>query len=743
MWDVWFWLQQKSNLIRTVHPNLESLSSLYIFEDKVNSGVAYTRRCLYASDMAEQAPDHFMCAKCRKIDFRGAFFVKRSSWEDINSEIKPHNILCDIAHILNSHRQCRCCSLILSGIRRFFPALEAEKSTKLGWLADYNMRAKVELQDGEVEFRSVVKIWPEFMFDREFTINLLSRQDENEASNALRVRRVRQHQAELALINNWISTCKSGHKDCHHLWQRTSVEELRLRVIDVHDRCIVSGSKDCEYVALSYMWGTTPVLRTLKSNFETFSLPQGLDKGPFPLPQTISDAMELVRGIGQRYLWVDALCIIQDDKEDQEHQICNMDLVYGLASFTIIAADGDGAHAGLAGVKDCSRDIVQDIEEVEPDLHLAISLGGFGTLQRPRSKWNTRAWTFQEALLSRRMVIFFGGEMTWECRAAVWTEDVHISPGTIGSFTATHFSNYMTPLLEGRLGASKADPSAYASTFAAMTHDNLTMYENAVREYTARQMTNLSDMLNAFAGLAKTFETPLATGFLQGLPRNRLDTTLLWTPEQALTRRPGFASWSWAGWVGKSRYISMNPVVIKPMVCFNNELQIWEQESYKPPARLWRVVKPHSPKQRPISPQPASYDRLCFSVYTASSAHFRFEALEPPLPVPLFVTLRNQAGHNIGRMGLDDGAYPASGVYSLIVLSECSQHVQQEGLGWDLPTAVIPSSRREVDDERELPFFNVMLIRWTGDVAERVGLGWMHKADFLSAKPQWTKVVLE
>nr|XP_024393156.1 uncharacterized protein LOC112290744 [Physcomitrium patens] len=653
--------------------------------------------------MAEQPPDHSMCAKCRKIDFRKAFFVKRSSWEDIFSEIQVHSILCNIAHILNTHNKCRCCCLILHGTRRFHPSLEAQKSTKLAWDPYCNMQAKVEVQEGEVEFRSVVYIYPGYNFDKVLAINLLSRQDENEASKALRTRRVKQHQAELTHNNNWVSTCNSRHKDCHHLWPRSSFEELRFRVIDVQDRCIVPVSKNCEYVALSYMWGTTPMLLTLKSNIEMSSLPQGLDKGPSPLPRTISDAMELVGDIGQRYLWVDALCIIQNDKKDQEHQIRNMDLVYGFASFTIIAADGDGADAGLVGVKDVSRNIVQDIEEVEPDLHLAVSLSGFGTLQRARSKWNTRAWTFQAALLSRRMVIFFGGEMTWECREAVWTEDLHISSGTIGSFIAPHYSNHMTPLLERRLAASKANPSAYASSFAAMNHDNLTMHENAVREYTARQMTYLSDMLNAFAGLAKIFETPLATGFSQGLPKNRLDTALLWTPEQALTRRPGFASWSWAGWVGKSRYFSMNYNIIKPMVCFDNEPQNWEEQNYEPPARPWRVVKPRSPTQRPILPQPTPNHRLCFSAYTASSGYFQFENLEPPLPVPLFVALLDQDVFEIGRMGLDRGAYPASGVYSLIVLSECSEPVQQEGLiGRDVPTE-----------------------------------------NFLKAKPKWTEVVLE
>lgn len=569
------------------------------------------------------------------------------------------------------------------------------------------------------------------------------------------------HQAELPLIRDWLSTCEQGHKDCQHVWQETSVDELHLRVIDVHDRRIVVAPKNCNYVALSYMWGNRDlVVETLKSNLETFMLPQGLDKGPKPLPRTISDAVDLVRAIGQRYLWVDALCIIQDDEDDKAHQIRNMDLVYGLASFTIMAADGEGAEVrgGLAGVKSGTRNIVQDIQEVEPNLTLAVSLG---PQQRSRSKWNSRAWTFQEALLSRRMVIFFNGEMTWECREAVWTEDLHVSPGAaIGSFAAPHYSNSMTPLLEGRLAAIRADSSANVSTYTSMSSDNLTVYENAVREYTARVMTYQSDMLNAFAGLAKTLEPALASSFLQGLPQNCLDTALLWTPEQILDRRSGFASWSWAGWVGKSRYISMNQNVIKPMVRYyvvdknagaNPILlpQKWEG-NYEPSLRTWRVVKPASLPTTSATgtpqfswPNSNTYELLGVFALAAAFEHFNLKMGDSSLLHSL--ELVDHPGHKIGQMGLDTGALHPNETYLLIMLSECSEHVQKEGIWLKLPSQIIPSARRSARDECELRFFNVMLVRCSTDcaVAERLGLGWMQKAEFLKANPKWSSVVLQ
>lgn len=98
--------------------------------------------------MAKRPAGHYMCAECRRIDFRGAFFVKRTQPVDM-SKLCFHNVFPDIAHILNTCQDCRCCSLILSGIRRFYPALLAEKNTKVAWQSE-GKRATVEVQNGEV-----------------------------------------------------------------------------------------------------------------------------------------------------------------------------------------------------------------------------------------------------------------------------------------------------------------------------------------------------------------------------------------------------------------------------------------------------------------------------------------------------------------------------------------------------------------------------------------------------------------
>lgn len=85
---------------------------------------------------------------------------------------------------------------------------------------------------------------------------------------------------------------------------------------------------------------------------------RGLDP---QIPATIRDAIYLVRDIGERYLWVDALCIVQDDILSQNIQLAQMGLVYSLASFVIIAAAGEDANADLPGIRSGTRRAKQEI----------------------------------------------------------------------------------------------------------------------------------------------------------------------------------------------------------------------------------------------------------------------------------------------------------------------------------------------------------------------------------------------
>lgn len=101
---------------------------------------------------------------------------------------------------------------------------------------------------------------------------------------------------------------KHGDNSHTHGWEAARKHPERLRVVDVHERCIVEpNNSSVSYVALSYMWGGKQELLLTRSNMEALQEPGGLMNATYTIPRTIVDAMEVVQAIGQRYLWVDAL----------------------------------------------------------------------------------------------------------------------------------------------------------------------------------------------------------------------------------------------------------------------------------------------------------------------------------------------------------------------------------------------------------------------------------------------------
>ena len=103
-----------------------------------------------------------------------------------------------------------------------------------------------------------------------------------------------------------------------------------------------------------------------------------------------------------RYLWVDALCIVQDDPILSHDQISQMGSIYLKAIFTIVAAAGKDADAGLPGVRPWSR----TVDQQSVDILLTAIDGPHYDGEVRNSTWSTRGWTLQEEALSARRLIF-------------------------------------------------------------------------------------------------------------------------------------------------------------------------------------------------------------------------------------------------------------------------------------------------------------------------------------------------
>ncbi|KAH8689767.1 heterokaryon incompatibility protein-domain-containing protein [Phaeosphaeriaceae sp. PMI808] len=367
----------------------------------------------------------------------------------------------------------------------------------------------------------------------------------------------------------WLENCSEHHgQSCE---QPSWWNELQppsgphFRLIDVNQVRIVQkdmgGPDKPRYAALSYVWGAAgrQCLNLHVRNLDDLS--SHLEGQPLPMAKTIRDAIEVTRRMGLQYLWVDSLCIIQHDGRGEDNadaraqQIQQMDRIFGHATVTIVSADGLDAEAGLSGIS--SPAIRSQIaREIQPNVNVLLAV----QYSKTYGKWDTRAWTFQEKLLSKRILMFNSGCVSFHCRHGVLREDMPASHAGNGPAQIPWLS-----LPENRSGSMIRH--AWDGSPVLLRSPFFSEYANLLVQYTSRDMSDSRDALNAILGLLKVLEKmtnpsqkadpeeQMPTDYtLHGLPEKFLDLALLWQPPAAkgvhLTKRPqdDLPSWSWTGW---------------------------------------------------------------------------------------------------------------------------------------------------------------------------------------------------
>lgn len=144
------------------------------------------------------------------------------------------------------------------------------------------------------------------------------------------------------------------------------------------------------YVALSYVWGQVDTYRLVKGILKGLMKFDGLTRIWENLPRTIRDVILFTEAIGERYLWVDTLCLIQDDDNDKIPGIKHMDVIFSRAFCTIVAASGEDANSGIPGWGIIRRR-AQRVSEVLPGIN-AILTQSMTTYLR-QTRYDKRAWT--------------------------------------------------------------------------------------------------------------------------------------------------------------------------------------------------------------------------------------------------------------------------------------------------------------------------------------------------------------
>lgn len=349
-----------------------------------------------------------------------------------------------------------------------------------------------------------------------------------------------------------------------------------LRFIDVRTGCIVQAATPelTPYVALSYVWGTQGNVKMTKANKEAFEEPGALFLADNCIPPLIRDAMRLAIGIGQSYLWVDALCIVQDDDADRQLQIQHMHAIYERSYATIITLAAQDVYSRIPGIGS-GREFPQ--YEVVKGKRLWYNTNpGLGALMA-ESRWTSRAWTFQEHLLSRRRIFVSENEFLVECAEGIASEF-----GAHGmNLSLDHNLEYMhlpRPIKLGRMqirgnntmvNSSKDLAPTLASVQESLVEwdticEEFPLYAYHVEQYSVRMLTNPEDVLNAFTGLMSAWSRLQNWTFFEGLPLQALRGALCWAPVTTYKSRhhdlhyPSLPTWSWAHVIGRVRFVSLH-----------------------------------------------------------------------------------------------------------------------------------------------------------------------------------------
>ncbi|KAJ4264506.1 hypothetical protein NW762_005707 [Fusarium torreyae] len=324
--------------------------------------------------------------------------------------------------------------------------------------------------------------------------------------------------ADLRMAKRWIDDCECEHEKC-----KTAVHEYPtrlLRISDTADSIMLVRTdplQDYQYVALSHRWGDHKPALTVESNLEDrmrgFSVQD--------LPATFRDAVFTANKLGYQYLWVDSLCIVQDEEKDWERECPRMSTIYQGAALTVAAPAAKDSSIGFLhkrplhedpSYEPCTiqyRDVqgqpVNTMKIWYPGCHRSpqssIRLNVLG--KQPESVLENRGWLLQERMLSPRILYFGSYQMYFECR-------------TLPQYEYVHDNDIMS------------DQEDLRDFKPFDTWRKSRWWRHFVENYSRQALTVSTDRFPAISGIIHACRPPPGEVYLAGIWSRELPSSLLW-----------------------------------------------------------------------------------------------------------------------------------------------------------------------------------------------------------------------
>lgn len=300
--------------------------------------------------------------------------------------------------------------------------------------------------------------------------------------------------------------CRFHRRCCMNPFPGSMPQRLVYVGTNTSQYCYLVYSKNTDleaesYATLSYCWGKGPHSHSLtKSNMKEY------EKCISDIPATLRDAISLVRDMGLHYVWIDALCIVQDDEEDWKIEAGKMAEIYASALFCISALCTTGSDSGLFGN-------THRIPSTKKSWEFVSSFESFPL--------NSRGWTLQERYLSPRLLHIGLSEAWFECRESLvsLTESTGLKCSTRIGATGTfigldRFSRLLNDTCLGQLNS--AESPIFSSWY------------DMVMNYCPRQLSKETDRLIALDGLRSLYQPFTNCKYIYGLWEHDIYNGLLW-----------------------------------------------------------------------------------------------------------------------------------------------------------------------------------------------------------------------